>query len=377
MAVPIANPKAQYESLREEINAAVQEVFESCQFILGPNVAALEKEIAQLCEAKHGIAVNSGTDAIVIALAACGIGPGDEVITTPFTFVATTEAIMIVGAKPVYVDVSADTFNLDPSLVEAAITKSTRAILPVHLYGQCADIQELEEIARRHNLKLIADGAQAIGAKHNGRGIGAYGDAATLSFYPTKNLGGCGDGGMVLVNSDETAERARSFRFHGMDASYSYKYVGYCSRLDEIQAAILRVKLRRLAQWNEARRTNAAFYLDAWSDLPLKLPASKPENYHIYHQFTVRHPRRDELKARLQAQGIGSAVFYPGALHLQRAYASLGYREGDFPEAERAAAEVLSLPVFPELGADDREKVARAVKATVMELSDSAQRIGL
>lgn len=368
MAVPIANPKAQYLALKDEIDAAVQEVFESCHFILGPNVARLEEEIAAYCGARHGIAVNSGTDAIVIALAACAVGPGDEVITTPYTFVATTEAVMIVGAKPVYVDIDPETFNLNPDLIEQAITPRTKAILPVHLYGQCADIEQMESIARRHNLKLIADGAQAIGSLHRGRGIGQYGDAATLSFYPTKNLGGCGDGGMVLTNSDEIAERARSFRFHGMDGSYTYKYVGYCSRLDEIQAAILRIKLKRLKQWNDGRRANAAHYIEAFAGLPLKLPIAKPENYHIYHQFTVRHPKRDDLKAKLQDKGVGSAVFYPGPLHLQAAYASLGYKEGDFPESETAAMEVLSLPVFPELSSADRDAVTAAVREAAAEL---------
>jgi len=374
VTVPVANPKAQYLALKNEIHAAVQEVFESCQFILGPNVSMLEEEVASTCGAKHGIAVNSGTDAIVIALAACGIGPGDEVITTPFTFVATAEAIMIVGARPVYVDIDPDTFNLNASLIEPAITHKTRAILPVHLYGQCADIEQMESIARKHGLKLVADGAQAIGATHKNRGIGGYGDAATLSFYPTKNLGGCGDGGMVLTNSQEVAERARSFRFHGTDGASSYKsftsaqHVGYCSRLDEIQAAVLRVKLKQLQKWNEARRANAAYYIEILSDLALKLPVSKPENYHIYHQFTVRHPKRDDLKAKLQERDIGSAVFYPGPLHLQKAYVSLGYRAGDFPEAEKAAREVLSLPIFPELSSTDREAVADAVRNAVTEL---------
>ena len=214
MAIPIANPRAQFAALKDEISAAVQQVFESCQFILGPNVSELENEVAAVCGARYGIAVNSGTDAIVVALAACGVGPGDEVITTPFTFVATTEAVMIVGAKPVYVDIDPVTFNLDASGIEAAITPRTKAILPVHLYGQCADIAKMELISRRHGLKLIADGAQAIGALHKGKGIGAYGDAATLSFFPTKNLGGAGDGGMVLTNDEETAAACRSLRFH-------------------------------------------------------------------------------------------------------------------------------------------------------------------
>lgn len=368
LAIPIANPKAQYLALKDEIAAAVEQVFDSCSFILGPNVNALENEVPEFCEAKFGIGVNSGTDAIVVALAAAGIGPGDEVITTPFTFVATTEAIMIVGARPVYVDIDPTTFNLDPSLIEEKITPKTKAILPVHLYGQCADIESIEEIARRHGLKLISDGAQAIGSMHKGKGIGAFGDASTLSFYPTKNLGCCGDGGMVLTNDEDLYARARSLRFHGMDGAYSYQYVGYCSRLDELQAAVLRVKLKKIREWNDARRANAAYYIEELKDLPIGLPIAKPENYHIYHQFTIRFAKRDELKEKLQQKGIGSAVFYPSPLHVQKAYSSLGYKEGDFPESEKAAREVLSLPVFPELTRADLEEVAYAVRESVTAL---------
>ena len=368
MAIPVANPKSQFLALKDEIAVAVAQVFESCTFILGPNVKELEGEISTFCEAGTGIAVNSGTDAIVVALAAAGVGPGDEVITTPFTFVATTEAIMIVGAKPVYVDIDPNTFNLDPNKIEEKITSKTKAILPVHLYGQCCDIQIMESIAAKHGLKLVADGAQAIGSLHNGKGIGAYGDASTLSFYPTKNLGGAGDGGMVLVNDEEIAARAKSLRFHGMDATYSYQYVGYCSRLDEIQAAVLRVKFKKIRQWNEARRSNAAYYIEAMKDLPIKLPIAKPENYHIYHQFTIRFDRRDELKAKLQEKEVGSAVFYPSPLHLQKAYMNLGYKLGDFPESEKAALEVLSLPVFPELTTGERNQVAVAVVESMREL---------
>jgi dTDP-4-amino-4,6-dideoxygalactose transaminase len=368
LAIPIANPKAQIAALGDEITAAVREVIESCQFVGGPYVAALEEEVAAACDAKYGIAVNSGTDAITIALAACGVGPGDEVITTPFTFVATTESIVLLGAKPVYVDIEPDTFNLDPSLVASKITSKTKAILPVHLYGQCCNISKIQEIADQHGLKLVADGAQAIGSRHLGRGIGAYGDAATLSFYVTKNLGGCGDGGMILTNNEELATVAKQLRSHGQDSTYSYIRVGFCSRLDGIQAAILRVKLRRLQAWNEARRANAEYYIRSFEGLPIGIPVARPENYHIYHQFTIRHPRRDELKAKLAERGVGSAVYYPSPLHLERAYAYLGHKQGDFPEAEKAAAEVLSLPVLPELTTTEREEVAGGVRAAVEEL---------
>ncbi len=365
----MANPKAQTDALRDEIASAIDSVLESGQFILGPNVSALEEEVPAVCNSRFGVAVNSGTDAIVIALAAAGVGPGDEVITTPFTFVATTEAIMIVGAKPVYVDIDPRDFNLNADLVEQAITERTKAILPVHLYGQCAQVERLEQVAKRYGLKLIADGAQAIGSKHKGKGIGAFGDAVTLSFYPTKNLGACGDGGMVLTNDPELCARAKSLRFHGQDSAYSYQYVGYCSRLDEIQAAILRVKLKYLESWNAARIANATYYLEALRDLPLQLPVANSDNYHTYHQFTIRFPKRDELKAKLAEMDIGSAVFYPSPLHVQKAYAQLGYKEGDFPEAERAAKEVLSLPVFPELTSSQREQVVEAVRKCVQELS--------
>jgi dTDP-4-amino-4,6-dideoxygalactose transaminase len=368
LAIPIANPKAQYLALKNEIDAAVQDVFEKCQFILGDNVKALEVEAPQVCDARFGIAVNSGTDAIVIALAASGVGPGDEVITTPYTFVATTEAILIVGAKPVYADIEPDTFNISPDEIEKKITPKTKALLPVHLYGQCANISRIEAIAKERGLVLVSDGAQAIGSKHNGKGIGAYGDSSTLSFFPTKNLGGCGDGGMVLTSDEAVAAKARSLRFHGMDETYSYEYVGYCSRLDELQAAILRVKLRRIDQWNEARRSNAAHYIEVLQGLPIALPVPKPENYHTYHQFTLRYARRDELKALLGERGIGSGVYYPSPLHLQRAYAPLGYKEGDFPESERAAAEVLSLPVHPDLSADEVKTVAQAVRECVIQI---------
>ncbi|MCX8053605.1 MAG: DegT/DnrJ/EryC1/StrS family aminotransferase [Armatimonadetes bacterium] len=375
MPIPSANPKAQIAALRNEIMAAVDEVFNSCQFILGPNVAALEEEVPAACDARFGIAVNSGTDAIVVALAAAGIGPGDEVITTPFTFVATAEAAMIVGARPVFADIDPTDFNLNPDLVEQKITSRTKAILPVHLYGQCAQVERMEQIAEKHGLVLVSDAAQAIGSEHKGRGIGAYGHAATLSFYPTKNLGGAGDGGMVLTNSEQIAEKAKSMRFHGTDNTFNYlsfssaQYVGYCSRLDEIQAAVLRVKLKRLDEWNAARAANAAYYIETLKDLPLQLPIPKPENYHTYHQFTIRFARRDELKAKLAERGVGSAVFYPCPLHIQKAYADLGYKPGDFPEAERAAKEVLSLPVFPELSESDRKTVAEAVRECVLELA--------
>ena len=294
-------------------------------------------------------------------------------ITTPFTFVATTEAIMIVGAKPVYADISASDFNLDPVQIESKITSKTKAILPVHLYGQCADATTIDELARKHGLKVVYDGAQAIGSTHKGSGIGRYGDASTLSFYPTKNLGACGDGGMVLTNSEDVYKLAKSLRFHGQgdigrDSTYTYEHVGYCTRLDEIQAAVLRVKLGHIGKWNAARKAIADFYIERLAGLPIQLPVPKSENNHIYHQFTIRFARRNELAAKLAEKGIGSKVFYPSPLHLEYAYKPLGYKAGDFPEAEKAAAEVLSLPMFPELTQEQMEQVAAGVREAVQEL---------
>ncbi len=362
MQIPMADLQAQHRALSEEIDSAIRGVLESCRFILGPNVAALEEEIAAYCESRFAVGVNSGTDALILALAACGVGPGDEVITTPFTFVATTEAIVRVGATPVFVDIDPVTFNLDAALVESRITERTRALLPVHLYGQTADLTALTHIAKRHGLRLISDGAQAIGARHCGMGIGQFGDAATLSFFPTKNLGALGDGGMVLTNHEEVAERLRLLRFHGSGGSYSYSEVGWCSRLDEIQAAVLRVKLKHLPEWTARRAANAARYTELLEGCGLRLPQTAPGNEHVWHQYTVCTPRRAELQAFLKERGIASAVYYPGALHLEAAYRYLGAGEGDFPEAERACREVLSLPVFPELPEGAVERVAEAVR---------------
>lgn len=373
MAIPVVNPKAQNLALKDELARAVQGVLASGSFVLGPNGALLESEIAEICGSNYGIAVNSGTDALIIALAAAGIGPGDEVITTPFTFVATTEAIIIVGAKPVYADINPSDFNLDPAHVESKITSKTKAILPVHLYGQCADTKAFSQIAEKHNLKVVYDGAQAIGAESHGKGIGAFGDATTLSFYPTKNLGGCGDGGMVLANCENICNRVRSLRFHGQgnitgDSTYTYEHVGFCSRLDEFQAAVLRVKLNYIRKWNETRQAIANRYIDSLAGLPLQLPVPKPENYHIYHQFSIRFKKRDELAARLAERGVGSKVFYPNPLHLEYAYLPLGYKRGDFPEAEKAAAEVLCLPMFPELSDEDIDTVIATVRESAQEL---------
>lgn len=361
MSIPMADLKAQHRALEPEILSALRGVFEECRFILGDNVTSLEKEIAELCGAEYGISVASGTDAITIALAALGVGKGDEVVTTPFTFVATTEAVALVGAKPVYADIDPLTFNVDPVKMREAITPGTKALLPVHLYGQCADMDEILALAGEKGLRVVCDAAQAIGSLYKGKKIGKLGDAATLSFFPTKNLGGYGDGGMILTNHKDVAERARSLRFHGMSSSYQYQDVGFCSRLDEIQAAILRVKLAKLEIWNESRRNHAAAYSEAAAGGSIAPPIEKEGNYHIYHQYTMRCRNRETVQATLKESGVGSAIYYPAPLHTQKAYSFLGYKEGDFPEAERASREVLSVPVHPELSEDQVRTVAEAL----------------
>ena len=362
MAIPMADLKTQYRGLEAEIQSALRGVLEKGRFVLGENVSALEAEVAELCGARHGVAVASGTDAITIALAAFGVGAGDEVVTTPFTFVATTESVVLVGARPVYADIEPATFNINPDAIEKAITPRTKALLPVHLYGQCARMDEILQMAEKRGLVVICDAAQAIGARYQGKRIGELGDAATLSFFPTKNLGAYGDGGMILTNDEAAARKAKSLRFHGMSSSNSYDSVGYCSRLDELQAAILRVKLGRLASWNEARRHNAAAYSEALADSAIIPPVEEPGNYHVYHQYTVRYPNRDAVRAALAEAGVDSVVYYPAPIHMQPAYSFLGCKEGDFPQAERASREVLSVPVHPELSAEQVQTVAEALR---------------
>lgn len=366
LKVPLADLRAQYYELKDQIDTAIVSVIESGQFSGGPNVERLEQEVAAFCGARFGIAVASGTDALVLSLVACGIGAGDEVITTPFTFAATTEAIALVGARPVYVDIDNCTYNLDLSQIEERITPRTRALLPVDLFGQMVDRRDLVDIARRQDLHLIVDAAQAIGARQNGVPIGVHGDTTTLSFYPTKNLGAFGDGGMILTNDPALADTLRSLRGHGTEGhKYHHVRVGYCSRLDAIQAATLLAKLPLLQGWNAARRRNAALYEELLADRADKrliLPRHDDGNYHVFHQFTIRHPRRDALLAYLKANEVVSDIYYPRPLHLQPAYAYLGYQEGDFPLAERAAREVLSLPIHPELSEEQIAYVADLIR---------------
>lgn len=349
LKVPLADLRAQYLALKEQIDTAMMAVSESGNYIDGENVLRLEERIAEVCGARYGIGVASGTDALVLSLVACGIGPGDEVITTPFTFGATTEAIALVGARAVYVDIDLCTFNLDVAQIESCITPYTKAILSVDLFGQMADRATLNDIAQRFGLRHISDAAQAIGARQHGQRVAETPDATTLSFYPTKNLGAFGDGGMVLTNDAEMADHLRNLRAHGQSGYGYHERVGYCSRLDTMQAVILMAKLPCLPVWNEGRRRNAARYTELLADSDAILPGSEAGNYHIYHQYTIRHTRRDALQAYLKEHEVDSKVFYPLSMHMQPAYRYLGYREGAFPAAERATREVLSIPVIPEL----------------------------
>lgn len=361
MRVPLADLRAQYLALKDEIDAGMARVSESGSYIDGENVLLLEGQISDLCGAKFGVGVASGTDALVLALAACGIGPGDEVITTPFTFGATTEAIALVGATPVFIDIDLCTYNLDPTQLELAVTPRTRAILPVDLFGQMADRQPLLAVCQKHGLRLVVDAAQAIGSTQNGHGVAEAADVTTLSFYPTKNLGAFGDGGMTLTNDEEMMNRLRSLHMHGQSSYGHHERIGYCSRLDTIQAVVLSAKLPHLTVWNQARRRNAALYDTLLQGSQAVRPGSDPGNFHIYHQYTIRHPRRNDLQAFLKQHDVDSKVFYPLPMHLQQAYAYLGYREGDFPSAELATREVLSLPIVPELHEEQIEYVANLI----------------
>ncbi len=361
--IPPLDLKAQYATIRDDIHAALDRVLESQYFILGPEGAALEKEIAAYVGCQYGIGVASGTDALRLALTALGIGPGDEVITTPFTFIATGNTISHTGARPVFVDIDPHTFNIDPAKVAAAVTSRTRALLPVHLFGQPADMDPLLEIARRHGLRVIEDSAQAIGAVYHGRRVGSLGDISCFSFYPTKNLGGYGDGGMVTTNDAALAEKVDVLRRHGGKKKYYHEVLGFNSRLDEIQAAVLRVKFPHLDDWAARRRQVAARYDALLADVPgVVTPRVLPGVEHVYHQYTIRAQRRDALAEHLKGQGIGTMIYYPVPLHLQTMYADLGYRPGDLPVAEAAAAEVLSLPMYPELTQEQIARVADPIR---------------
>jgi dTDP-4-amino-4,6-dideoxygalactose transaminase len=367
MTIPLVDLKAQYLSIKDEIDAAIQRVVDSTNFILGPDVRAFEEEFARFCGVQHAVGVDSGTAALHLAFLACDIGPGDEVITTPHTFIATIGMLGRVGAKPVFVDIDPRTYNMNPDRIEAAITERAKAIMPVHLYGQPAEMDPILEIADRHGLKVIEDAAQAHGAEYKGRRAGSMGHVAIFSFYPGKNLGAYGDAGALVTNDGEIAEKVRLLRNHGRREKYEHLLQGFNYRIDTLQAAILRAKLAHLEEWNEARRRHVATYRELLSDLDLVLPYEPEHVMAVYHLFVVRlegssSRERDDLREHLKARGISTGIHYPIPLHLQPAYRHLGYKGGDFPFTEECARQVLSLPMYPELTQAQMEGVARAIK---------------
>jgi dTDP-4-amino-4,6-dideoxygalactose transaminase len=359
--IPYLDLQAQYRSIKDEIDPAVLRVLDSTQYILGEEVAAFEREFAGYCQAPQAIGVNSGTSALHLALLAAGIGPGDEVITVPFTFVATVSAICYTGATPVFVDIEPDYFTMDPSKVEAAITPKTKAIMPVHLYGQPADMDPIAEIARRRGLIVIEDAAQAHGSEYHGRRCGSIAEIAGFSFYPGKNLGAYGEGGAVTTTRADWAATCRTLRDWGQEKRYEHRLKGFNYRMDGIQGAILRVKLRHLEAWTERRRQVAEWYAAALDPETVRLPKARPGCRHVYHVYVVRADDRDRLRDVLGGQGIQTGIHYPIPIHLQPAHADLGYHAGDFPVAEQVAREVLSLPIFPEMTRDQVQTVAAAV----------------
>jgi dTDP-4-amino-4,6-dideoxygalactose transaminase len=372
MKVPYLDLKAQYQSIKPEIDAAIARVLDSCQFVLGSEVAGFEQDFAAYCGAAECIALNSGTSALHLALLAAGVGPGDEVITVPFTFVASVAAVTYTGARPVLVDIDPRSFTMDPSAVEAAITPRTKAILPVHLYGQSADMDPIMEVARRRGLVVIEDAAQAHGAKYKGRPVGSIGDMGCFSFYPGKNLGAYGEGGAVTTSNAEYARTIRMLRDWGQDRKYHHLLRGFNYRMEGFQGAILRVKLRHLEHWTESRRRVVNLYNELLADSGVETPTEMPWGRHVYHVYTLRADDRDGLQASLQAEGIQTGIHYPVPAHLQPAYADLGYGRGAFPHAESAAEQVLSLPLYPELSSQAVAEVAGAVKKAVANRTQTA-----
>ncbi|MDE2508428.1 MAG: DegT/DnrJ/EryC1/StrS family aminotransferase [Planctomycetota bacterium] len=376
ISVPALDLKAQYRTIRDEIDQVVRAVVESQYFILGPEVAGLEAEIAAYGGSKFGVGCASGSDALLLPLLALEVGPGDEVVTTPYSFFATAGSIWRTGARPVFVDIDPSTYNIDAKQLEAAITPRTRVVIPVHLYGQTADMTPIMEVARRHGLVVLEDAAQSIGAAYQGRRAGVLGDVAAFSFYPSKNLGGFGDAGMITTDDEALAKRMARLRVHGMEPKYYHHEVGFNSRLDALQAAVLRVKLRHLDAWTAARRRVADNYRALLTRAGLAeivgLPVESPGCFHVYNQFTIRVPAevRDPLRAHLTAKRVGTEIYYPIPLHLQDCFRALGHRPGDFPHSEAAAKETLALPIYPELTESAQEYVA----ATIAEFVDEHAR---
>ncbi|KPL04539.1 MAG: transcriptional regulator [candidate division Zixibacteria bacterium SM23_73_2] len=362
MKVPLLDLKRQYHSIKDEIDQAVNEVLENTRFILGPQVKEFEENVAKYCGDGYAVGVASGTDALLLSLRACGVEPGDEVIIPPFTFFATAGVITRLGAKPVFVDIDLLTYNLLPDKIEEKITERTKAIMPVHLFGQCADMDPIMEVAKKHNLKVVEDAAQAIGSKYKGRRAGTIGDLGCFSFFPSKNLGGAGDGGMVITDDEKLADLVRKLRVHGATQKYFHPMVGYNSRLDTLQAAILNVKLKYLDEWSSKRREKAEVYNRAFANTDIVTPKEEEFNYHIYHQYTISVKNRDKLKEHLLENQIGCSIYYPLSLHLQECYRYLGYKKGDFPNSEIRSEEVISIPVFPELTEEEQEFVIEKIK---------------
>jgi len=363
--IPLVDLKAQYRIIQSEVDVAIERVLTNTSFILGKEVSFFEEAFAAFCDVEYAVGTSSGTSALHLALLSCGVGPGDEVITTPHTFIATVEPIIHAGATPVFVDIDLDSYNLDPAGIESALTERTKAILPVHLYGRPADMDPILEIAGKHNLKVIEDAAQAHGAEYRGKRAGSIGDVACFSFYPGKNLGAYGDGGMVVTNNGEIAEKVRMLRNHGRKEKYEHEVIGYGYRLDALHAAILNVKLGRLEKWNRQRRENAGIYRELLDGLDLVLPTEPQYIKSVYHLFVVRTSRRDLLREHLRSQEIYAGIHYPIPLHLQPSLSYLGYTKGDFPNAEKAAEEVLSLPMYPELNQSQLEQVTQAIRGFI------------
>jgi dTDP-4-amino-4,6-dideoxygalactose transaminase len=360
--IPVFELKGQYNAIKDEVNEAVARVLESGWFILGQEVEAFEEEFSAYCGLSHGIGVGSGTEALHLALLACGVGPGDEVITVPHTAVATVAAIGLTGARPVFVDIDPASYTIAPDQLESRLTAQTRAVVPVHLYGQAADLDPILEIAQRRGLTVVEDCAQAHGVEYKGRRVGSFGRVACFSFYPTKNLGAYGDGGMVVTNDGALAQRVRLLRQYGWEKRYVSSLRGLNSRLDELQAAILRVKLRHLDKWNEARRARARLYDELLTGSGVVTPTEMDYGRHVYHLYVIRCPHRDALKDYLAEYGVGTAIHYPVPIHLQDAYRVLGYRRGDFSVTEACADEILSLPMYPELREDEVREVSDLVR---------------
>ncbi|HUC86140.1 MAG TPA: DegT/DnrJ/EryC1/StrS family aminotransferase [Candidatus Acidoferrales bacterium] len=360
--IPYLDLKAQLKPLRAEIDAAIARTIDSCSFCLGPDVAQFEKDFASYCGAEHCVGFNSGTSALHVAMLLLNIGRNDEVITTPFTFVATSWAVSYVGATPVFVDIDDATFNLDSSQVESAITPRTKAILPVHLYGQPFDVDPIRDLCRKHKLPLVEDAAQSHGAKYKGHTVGTFGEVSCFSFYPGKNLGACGEGGALVTNNASLAKRARSLREHGSSVRYYHDEVGFNYRMEGIQGAVLGIKLKHLDDWTLGRRRVAKRYTELLADTPLQLPHQAAFAESVWHLYVIRHPRRDELKKHLEANAVGCALHYPLPLHLQKCYRGLGYQAGDFRNAEKAANQCLSLPIYPEMTDTQIQRVASVIK---------------